>query len=282
MTPAAHWALRAYPPSFRDRYGDELAALTEDVPPSWRHTISLYSGAARAWLRPAFTGPESTRTRLQASVSTVWVAWCAGFLLTPATVKALLDPPGAGVDATVRRLVALSIVAFAAGLAVVLVGATLLVWQALVPALRARRWSVLRPLLPAVALAVIEFAGLVALVSVSHDVWRPAPIAVAFGSAWLVGLLALLVATGFGPSVTIRRLHPEAAVLRAPTMLAALLALCLAVLTASSAAAVLIAGDARLISSFAPVAAVVAVGVIASSTALVSSARGVLALRHHE
>lgn len=280
MTPSSRWALRAYPPSFRERYGDELEALIDDVTPSWRHTAGLYVGAGQAWLRPAFTGPDSTRRRLQASVSTVWVAWCAGFLLAPAIDKALLDPPGPGVDATVRRLLDVSAGAFVAGWVVVLAGTALIVGRSLVPALRARQWSVLRPLAPAVVLGFVEAAGLVALALAAPSggtVRSPATLAV--GTAWLVGLLAFLVSSGFGPGLTIRRLHPDAPVLRVPTLLAAVLSLCLAAMTASCAAAVLVAGRATLVGLFAPVAAVVAVGVVASSTALVSSARGVLALR---
>lgn len=280
MTPAARWALQAYPPSFRDRYGDELTALVDDVTPSWRHTADLYAGAGRAWLRPAFTGPDATRRRLQASVSTVWVAWCAGFLLAPAIDKALMDPPSPGVDATVHRLLDVSTAVFVVGWTCALAGVALLVWRALVPAWRARQYSALRPLLPAVVLGVVEAVGLVALaVSARTQSSHPTPAMIALGSAWLVGLLAFLVSGGFGPGVTIRRLHPDGAVLRLPTLLAGVLALCLAAMTATSTAAVVIAGDATLVGLFAPVAAVVAVGVVASSTALVSSARGVLALR---
>jgi hypothetical protein len=280
MTPAARWALRAYPPSFRDRYGDELAALAEDVTPSWRHTADLYAGAGRAWLRPAFTGPDSTRRRLQASVSTVWVAWCAAFLLAPAVDKALLDPPGPGVDATVRRLLDVSVGVLVAGWLVALAAAALIVRHTLVPALRARRWAVLLPLLPAVVLGIVEAIGLVALaLTTPSHASELTPAMVAAGVAWLVGLLAFLVSSGFGPAVTIRQLHPDTGALRVPTLLAAALSLCLAAMTATCAAAVLIAGDASLIGTFAPVAVVVAVGVLASSTALVSSIRGVLALR---
>jgi hypothetical protein len=280
MTPVARWALRAYPPSFRDRYGDELAAMAEDLAPSWRHTGNLYLGAARAWLRPAFTGPDSSRCRLQASVTTVWVAWCAGFLLAPTINKALLDPPGPEVDATVRRLVDLSAVILAVGWVVALAAMVAIGSQALGPALRARHWAVLRPLAPALVLGAIEAAGLLTLAwAASSDVSRPSPATIALATVWVVGLLAFLVSTGFGPAVAIRRLHPDGVVLRVPTLLAAVLSLCLAAMTATCAAAVLIAGDASLIGTFAPVAAAVAVGVVASSTALVSSARGVLALR---
>jgi hypothetical protein len=277
MTPAVRWALRSYPPSFRDRYGAELAALVEDVPPTWRHTAGLYAGATRAWLRPAFAGADPTRARLQASVTTVWVAWCAGFLLVPAIDKALLDPPGPGVDATVRRLLDAATVALVAGWVVALAGASLLAWRALAPALRARRWSVLRPLLPAVVLGVVEAVGLVALAAAARPD-SPRPTVIVLGTAWVVGLLAFLVGGGVGPGVTIRRLRPETAALRLPALLSGALALCLTALTATSTAAVLVAGDASLVGSFAPVALAVAVAAVASSAALVSSARGVLAL----
>ena len=280
MTRVARWALRAYPPSFRERYGDELAALTEDLALSRRHTADLWLGAARAWLRPAFTGPDSSRRRLQASVATVWVAWCAAVLLVPAIDKALLDPPGRGADAIVRRLLDVSAVALAVGSAVALAAAALITCRALVPALRAGQWRVVRPLAPALLLGGAETVGLFALAwAVRSDDHGPSPVAVALGSAWLAGLLAFLVSSGVGPALALRRLDPSGAVLRTPVVLAAALSLCLAAMTATCAAAVLRAGDARLIGTAAPVAAVVAVGVIASSTALVSSARGVLALR---
>jgi len=281
VTPAARWALRAYPPSFRDRYGDELAALVDEVTPSWRHTAGLYAAAARAWIRPAFTGDDATRHRLQASVTTVWVAWCAGFLLAPAMQKALLDPPGPGADTTVRRLLDVSVTMFAAGWVVALVGAAVVVGRALLPAIRGRRWSVLRPLMPATALGVLEGGGLVALaVTARSDASSPSPGLVVLGAAWLVGLLAFLACAGFGPVVAIVRLRPDSGVLRIPTFLAAGLSLCLAAMTATCAAAVLLAGDARLLGTVVPVVAAVAVGVLASSTAVVSSARGILALRH--
>jgi hypothetical protein len=280
MTPGARWALAAYPPSFRERYGDELEALVDDVSPSWRHTAGLFRGAATAWLRPAFTGPDPTRRRMQASLTTVWAAWCAGFMLAPAIDKALLDPPGAHVDATVRRLLDVSSALLVAGWALALAGATLVAARALVPALRAHRSSVLRPLVPALVLAVVEAVGLVVLaVATRTSDAKPSTTSVVIGTAWLVGLLALLVSSGLGPGVTIRQLHPDATVLRVPTMLAAALSVCLAALTATAGAAVVVAGDATLIGAFAPVAAVDAIGVVASVTAVVSSARGVLALR---
>lgn len=56
MSRLARIAMRAYPPSFRARYGEELAALVEDLPASRRATVDLFAGAGRAWIRPTFAG----------------------------------------------------------------------------------------------------------------------------------------------------------------------------------------------------------------------------------
>jgi hypothetical protein len=279
VTAASRWALRVYPPWFRSRYGAELAALADDVGSSWRHTAGLYFGAARAWLRPTFNGPDATRLRLQASVTTVWMAWCGAFLIAPAMTKALVDPPGPHVDTAVRRLLDAATLVLAAGWVIALAGVALIGWRALVPALRARQWAVLLPLLPAIGFGIIDAGGLVALALAAR--WSssgPTPEMIAAASIWLASTLAFLAALGIGPNVMIRRLHPDAAALRTPTLLAAMLALCLASLTGLCAMAALIAGNASLVGSFAPVAAVMVVAVVASATALVSSARGVLAL----
>ena len=276
MTPAARWALRAYPPSFRDRYGGELAALVEDLPPSGLHTAGLFAGAARAWVRPAFSGADATRGRLQASVLTVWAAWCAGFLLAPAAFKAVLDPPAPQVDETVRRLLDASAASFALGCAIAAVGGSLLATRTMLPALRDRRWSVLRPLAPVVVLGLLEVAGLLALALLAPT---PTPLVVVVAGAWLVGLAALLVSLVRAPAVLLERLRPDTVALRLPAVLAAGLALCLAALTATSASAVLLSGDAALVGAFAPVAVVVSVGVVAALSALVSAGRGVRALR---
>src|SRR3954468_23767908 len=197
MKSADRWGLRCYPPSFRDRYGEELTALVEDVGPSRRRTAGLVLGAARAWVSPAFAGPDSTRGRLQASVATVWMAWCAGFLLTPAAFKALMDPPGPSTGDAVRRLLDVSAAFFGLGWVIALVGAALLAVPTLTPALRARQWSVLRPLLPAVLLGVLEAVGLVAIVLLAPG---PTLVMAVAGCAWLAGLVALLVCAGAGPA----------------------------------------------------------------------------------
>ena len=100
MTAGRGLALGAYPPWFRERYGDELAALAEDHGPSARATADLALGAVRAWVRPSFAGTpgDVRRLRLLASLSTVWVSWCVVAVGTMATLRLLEDPPAPGLD----------------------------------------------------------------------------------------------------------------------------------------------------------------------------------------
>jgi hypothetical protein len=94
----ARLVLLAYPPWFRERYGAEMVALVEDS--GWRVSMlpDLARGAVSAWLRPRFggAGQERLRLRRQATVATVWVAWCAVVLGTPAMLRLLEDPPPPG------------------------------------------------------------------------------------------------------------------------------------------------------------------------------------------
>ena len=90
----------AYPPSFRERYGPELSALVVDTGTSPRVAADLAVGALRAWLRPVLgvDPAERVRQRRLATVSTVWVCWCATFVATAGLLRALEDPPPPGFD----------------------------------------------------------------------------------------------------------------------------------------------------------------------------------------
>jgi hypothetical protein len=46
------WLIRLYPPSWRRRYGPELAALLAAQPASARTAVDLVAGAVDAWLNP--------------------------------------------------------------------------------------------------------------------------------------------------------------------------------------------------------------------------------------
>lgn len=275
MTRLAALVLRAYPPSFRERYGAELAALVEDLPAGRTTTVDLIRGAMSAWLRPSFAGDDARRARLQSSAATVWVAWCAGFLIAPAVSRALLDPPTPGTTTDVRLLLTVSDVLVVVGGALALLGASPVVLRCVVPAVRARQWSVLRPLMPAMVMGLVETAGLapLALSGSSHV----STLGGAMALCWVIGLAAFVVCAGIGPAVAVRRVRPTVATLR-PTAIAGFgVAVLMAALTACSLAAVLAAGDATLVGSRVVVDLVLGIAVVAASVALVSGSRGLRA-----
>jgi len=280
----ARRVLRWYPPSFRARYGSELEALVDAVPGSARTTADLFWGAVRAWLRPVFTGEDAARRRLLASISTTWIAWCAGFLVAPAANKALLDPPGTGASMTVRILLSCGSALFVVGCLIALVGVILLLVRAVLPAVRSRAWVALRPLVPAIVLGVIEAAGILALAVIGHSNvvtgTQPTMVSSLVLAAWLAGLAAFLGCLGIGAAVSLQRLEIKASTLHVPALLAVPLALILAAMSACDIMAVILAGDAALFSSVLPVVVVLAVAGTASAAALTSSTRGIQAIRH--
>ena len=97
---AVRAALATYPPSFRERYGGELGALLEDTGSGQRVVLDLLVGSLRAWLRPVLGADvtDHARRRRLATVSTVWVCWCAVFVATGSLLRVLEDPPPAGFD----------------------------------------------------------------------------------------------------------------------------------------------------------------------------------------
>jgi len=155
--------LACYPPSFRDRYGAELAALVEDTGRGPRVCWDVAVGAAAAWLRPRSPGrpAERARRRLQAGLSSTWVAWCLGMLFGSGGGEGLLDPPGPGVTGTVRALVAGAWMVVLAGGAVAAGCGALLARRVLVRRCGPAAPGV-APLLPPVALLGLESLGMVA------------------------------------------------------------------------------------------------------------------------
>lgn len=284
MRRLARRVLRWYPPSFRARYGGELEALAETLPGSARTTADLFWGAVRAWVRPVFPGTDGMRRRLLASISTTWIAWCAGFLVAPAANKALLDPPGPGAGMTVRVLLYSGSALFVVGWLISIAATILLLVRAVLPALRSRAWFALKPLVPAMALGAIEAAGILTLAVVGHSNLvtgtQPTMVSTVVLAAWLAGLVAFLGCLGVGAAVSLQRLEIKAWTLQIPALLAVPLALVLAIMSACDIAAVILAGDAALFSSVIPVIVVLAVAGTASVAALTSSARGIRAIRH--
>ncbi len=286
MSRLSRLALRAYPPSFRARYGAEMAALVQDLPGSRRLTADLWSGAAKAWLRPSFTGPAAVRHRLQASAATTWVAWCTAFCVVPATNKALLDPPPPGPHGGIGALLNVAAGLVVVGWVLALAGAFAIVVKVVVPALRSSQRRKLLPLLPGLWLGLIDGAALAAWVQTSHGhaerLVHPSGAGTGALAAILIGFLAFLVALGAGPAVTLPRLSTSLAQLRLAALFAVPVALLLAAATGCCvAAAVASAAPGAVMFGNGVVAPLVLVfASLASLVALVSAVRGVRVIGH--
>ncbi|MCI4066629.1 hypothetical protein MRQ36_30355 [Micromonospora sp. R77] len=264
--------LACYPPSFRERYGAELAALVEDAGAGPRAWGDLAVGAAAAWLYPTFTGEpgERVRMRVQAGLSVIWVAWWVGMLTVPVVARALLDPPAQGANGVVRTLVECTWLVLLAGGVLAAGGAVPLVRRVLLPALRSGRSRVWRPLMPAAVLLVLESAvtgGLWLLRRGHPAVWlHPSTAFLAAVLGWLAGLVALAAVSAAGPPVALRRAAPPVGVMRLPAVLATGVTVALTVLAVVQAAAVLLAGHDDPWAFGAAVIAVVAAAGALSST----------------
>jgi hypothetical protein len=280
MTRLARVALAAYPPSFRARYGAEMSALLDDLPATQPTTVDLLAGAVRAWLRPRFSGADARRRRLQATLASTWLAWCAGFLAAPAITRALLDAPVPGATAGVRDLLDAAQALFFVGWALALLGAAPILLRSVLPALRARSWRLLRPLAPALVLASVEAMGLLALVLTrGHTSSHPSQPLLIIAGIWLAGFVAFMCSLGLGPVVALERLAPRVSVLRHAALLAIPVALTLTALTGCCLAAVVQSGHAAILSSEVPVAFVLAIACGASLIAVTSATRSLRAIR---
>jgi hypothetical protein len=236
----------AYPPSFRHRYGVELASLVADNGFSWRDCVDLALGVCRAWAAPVLGGDavEQRRWRLQTTTITVLGAWCASLLAAAGFSKAVDDPPLPGLHGA--ALTALHVGTGAVEVTAVAVLLTGFVfWLAIVvPAVRARRRDVVVPALaPALSVGVwLGATGLVALFA-RHFVgranvalsWPRGALVLAVLVAWLVVTVACVVCCAGSAALALRRSHPRTSGLALSTGVAALAAVGI---TAQAAAAV--------------------------------------------
>lgn len=280
--------LRAYPPSFRERYAAELAALVEDHPAGWTTGWDLARGAAHAWVFPPIG--RDPRARLQTTVSTVFVAWCAELVALVGLARAVADPsvPGLHSSLAAACLAAMTAGFTASAATVAAAGApcvVALVWRGL----RSRQPRVWRPLAAptgalALWLAATRLAG--ALLDPATDVpahprWRLLLAAGAF-AAWAALGLACTVGCMAGAVIALRRSRPPARALRALALAASTTAAGLAVAAAGAVACVL----ALAATTRGPTTAVLLVSgalaagtAVAAACAVASSIRGIAALR---
>lgn len=220
-------ALACYPPSWRARYGEELAELAD------RPGVAgdLLLGAARAWARPLPAGSASAR-RVRA-ISTVHVAWCLSLLAALAYQKAVDDPPVPGLTTGASQpLWGIEKATFFTGWALVGLTGTLL----LIRLVQQRDREALRAMrLPAgLAVLVAGTAPLIGPLMRGSAAPSLGPLLVVL--TWLL-LCVLLVVTGaVGPVRALRQSQLPAGGLSG-SMLVALAVTVLAVVLALSATA---------------------------------------------
>jgi hypothetical protein len=220
--------LAAYPPSFRERYGDELAALCEDVGPSPRATFDLALGVLRTWLSPVYPADpaERRRRRLASTAATVWVCWCAVFVGTGATMRMQVDGPPPGFDPQQGGWLVASdaaTVAVAIGWVLVVIAGA---WIG-IPALRHGPREVRRVVLGPICCAVLCVLGIVpfAWYASGHDlsagnVMPPLWFALG-GLAWLLLAMVTCVWGTLAMPKALRLAEPTGERLRPSVLLAA-------------------------------------------------------------
>lgn len=283
MTAMRRAVLAAYPPSFKERYGDELAVLCEDHGDSPWATADLARGALRAWVRPVLSGsaPDVVRSRLLATVSVVWVCWCVVVVGTVATLRLLEDPAAPGLDVHTPGWVAMGelvAAAIASGAVLIVVGGSAL-------GLRALRFSSeVRRLMTGPLLLLLPVVGgflLLVLMAVRTPV-RPGHVTPGFallGLVWTIVVATAAVWWTVAVPRALRASSPAVRSLRLPTFAAIVVALLLV-----APAALLVSVAVATGMAWGPVPTVIttsctAVVVAAAVVALVSAGRGWAALR---
>jgi hypothetical protein len=201
--------LRWYPPAWRDRYGEELAAYLEDAfPPGrlpWRSLLSLAVGGIGE--RARYSGIAGDRLpaadRMRAAVLVVLCSWTA-FVVGGSSFAKLSEHFDEALPASVaaHRLpdLAFTVVQVAAGGAgcLVVLGAALAV-PALIRFLRSGGWAPLRPYALAAAACTVVAAGSAFPLSIwahhLNDSQRNAGLSPYTGSflAWAASVVASLV-----------------------------------------------------------------------------------------
>ena len=247
--PPGQELLRWYPAAWRQRYGEEFAALMEDSlqgqPPTPRFRLSIVRAGLRERGHEAgLLGHGTTEDeRVRGGSLLVLCAWSA-VLVAGGMFANTADNFKKAVPASSR-----SLATFAYGAVVVLaiVGALVVLTGALValPAflrfLRLGGWSsIRRPVRRAVGMTVVSAVALVGLSTAAHHLTT----AQRTGGSWIYSLA--FVVTGIVGSVTlalwtvagvaaIRRCELSRAVLRSEAVLAGALGAVMALLTAAAA-----------------------------------------------
>ena len=166
--------LAAYPERFRDRYGDELAAVTADCGGGWRVTLDLGVSAIKARLRPALvaSGADGRRWRLETTTATVFALWVWSTVAIGLFARAVDDQPVPGLRSWGWGAYAVGNVIFTLSAAAVLVIGFGYWLGVVVPAVRTRNRSALVPAVIPVPVVGLWLAATGVLAVITHHIRR--------------------------------------------------------------------------------------------------------------
>ena len=166
--------LAAYPARFRDRYGDELAALVADCAGGWRVTFDLAVSAVKARLNPdpVISGSEGRRLRMETTTSTVFALWVWSTVAVALFARAVDDQPVPGLRSWGWGAYAVGNVVFSLSAAAILVVGFVYWLLVVVPAIRTKNRATLMPAVGPVAVVVLWLAGTGVLAVATHHI-RP-------------------------------------------------------------------------------------------------------------
>ncbi len=281
----------AYPPSFRERYGEEYAALLDDMELGWRQVLDVGLGVLGAWLRPMRPQGDA---RLRSTTRTAFVAWVlmclagAGFQKTvedaPFSLAQAAHPVLAFAKTSLVVLASLAALAFACG-------ALPLFLEAVRLSLRRSRsrlgWLIMIPPASVVVWAVGTW-GFARLVGGRQ---RPVnALDLVALHPYLLFSVACVVVFGLATLVALRRIHPTRSLLARGMWPAAVLGFLMAGATVCGAwysvALVLVSpyiarewSGPLGVSVYVNLAVAVGIMAVATGIALTSGLRGLRAVR---
>jgi uncharacterized membrane protein YsdA (DUF1294 family) len=274
--PAGRGLLWLYPLAWRRRYGDELAALLEDDPPSLQGLATLVTGALRAHARRgAWQSEVGSSERMRLSIWAVFCCWL-GVSLAGAVFQKETEEQPFSVAVAHHGLLGVARIAVIAGAvlgaAAIALGGLPLLWEALRQARSPGRAVRIGLLLPLAGLALFAAVTLVVLAAAPLTLEGTSTgLRLALSVPWAGAGAVFALACAFAPRIVLMRLDPPQRLVQRASYAGVVLLAAMALVTAGLLAYCL--ALARL----EPALSALSGGPLARSTGLVLGAGAALA-----
>jgi hypothetical protein len=166
--------LGVYPARFRNRYGDELAAVLADCAGGWRVTFDLAVSAVRAQLNPdpITSGSDSRLVRLETTTSTVFALWVWSTVAVALFARGVDDQPVPGLRSWGWGAYAVGNVIFSLSAVAILIVGFVYWLLVVVPAVRSRNRRTLVPAVVPVGVVLLWLAATGLLAAATNHI-RP-------------------------------------------------------------------------------------------------------------